>query len=161
MGKYSAARDLDLSIKDRWYLVANRSDAVIYRDRRGRPFEFVERFLNPSARLTESELVSDRPGRTFSSVRGSSVHNSLDQRYIHHERSAELFAKKLAGVLDRALHEERFSELVVVAEPHFLGLLRSKFTAPVSRKVYRDIPREFAQGSDEDLQAFILSWLER
>ncbi|MEK6579514.1 MAG: host attachment protein [Bdellovibrionota bacterium] len=162
MGRYSAARDLDLSIKDRWYLVANRVDAVIYRDRpKGRRFQFVERFTNPSSKLMEADLDSDRAGSGMSSNRGGVIRHALDRRFTRHEKTAATFAKKVAETINLASSEQRFHDLVVVAEPHFLGLLRSSFSAPVRRKIYRDIPREFAQGSDLKLQSFILRWLEK
>lgn len=156
MGKYSAARDLDLSVKTRWYVVANRVEAVLYRDRPEHPFEFVERLSNPKGRLTEAELDSDRPGRSFSSAPGSTVRHGLDQRHVHHEQAAVQFAHHIGQVLWHALLDHQFARLVIVAEPHFLGLIRQSLPEQVTRLIEHEIPREFHEGSDAELRDYIL-----
>lgn len=155
MGKYSAARDLDLSNSVRWYVVANRVATVIYKDRPGHPFKFVERLCNPEGRKTETDLDSDRPGRGFSSAPGSAIRHGLDRRHVHHEQSAKKFAALIGKVIAQADREDRFGKLVIVAEPHFLGLLRAALPEQVKQKVEFEIHHELHQGSDETIQEYI------
>jgi protein required for attachment to host cells len=162
MGKYSAARDLDLSRQKRWYLVANRAEARIYQDSPKHPFEFVMKLDNPDGRLTETELDSDRPGRGFASAshRKGIISHGLDKTAIRHESTAKRFASEIARILESGAHDDRFQDLVLVAEPRFLGLLRAVIPSTVKSRIGLEINREFAQGSDKELREFIQDKLE-
>ena len=159
MGKYSAARDLDLSNKTQWYVVASRTGAVIYASGTNRKFQFLERITNPRGHLTETELDSDRPGRGFSSASSGQIRHALDRRSHRHEEQARRFARLLGKTLERAHREARFGSLVLVAEPHFLGLLREGLTPAVQRAVSHEIRHQYSEGSDEELKCRILSAL--
>ena len=160
MGKYFCRGGFEQSPRRRWYLVANRAEARIYQDRPKHGFEFVQRMENPEGKMSESELDSDRPGRSFSSARGASISHSLDQTAIRHETVAKRFAAMLAKVLESSVREGKFSELVLVAEPHFLGLLRAAIPASVRDRIGHEINREFAQGSDLALRDYLREKLQ-
>jgi protein required for attachment to host cells len=161
MSKYSAARDLDLTTQVTWYVLANRTGAVIYRDSPERHFQFVERLTNLTGKIQEMELDSDRPGRAFSSAPGGQVRHSLDRRNNRHEASARRFASQIGNVLEAAYREERFNELVLVAEPHFLGLLRAALSDGVRNVVAHEVAREYTQGSDDELRGQVLTAIGR
>ena len=55
-----------------------------------------------------------------------------------------LFRSELA----RADNADRYGKLVLVAEPHFLGLLRAALTPDVKLKVEHEFNREMRQGAD-------------
>ena len=144
----------------RWYVVANRSGAVFYQTTRKASFQFVERLKNPRGKLTEGELDSDAPGTGFSSAGEGTIHHGLDRTFKHHEGDARDFAKRIALTLDKALKEERFNELVLVCEPHFLGLLRATLSIGVREMIRHEVNREYAQGSDEQVHSLILQAIE-
>ncbi|MDR3606635.1 MAG: host attachment protein [Oligoflexia bacterium] len=156
MGKYSAAMDLGLNTRVRWYVVANRTDAVFYGRGKDKKFHFIDRLTNKRGHLRETELVSDKPGTGFSSAGGGTIHHGLDRRFEQHEQVAQRFARKIAFILDSAYRAENFRDLVLVAEPHFLGLLRAELSPPVRDAVKFEVPREYAQGSDEKIQKQIM-----
>ena len=162
MAKYSAARDLDLTAHTRWYLIANRSEAKIYQDRPKHHFEFVLKLENPEGRLSESELDSDRPGRGYSSAstRLGTISHGLDKTSVHHEVTAKRFASEIAKVLESGAHDGRFRDLVLVAEPHFLGLLRAVITTKVKNRIEMEIIREFAYGNEKELREFVQGKVE-
>ena len=126
MSKYSAAGYLNLSQKTKWYVIASRVSAVIYTNGSDHKFHFLDRLSNPQGCLREIDLDSDKPGRGFSSP-GVAFHHSLDRRSKSHEQVAKRFARKIGRILERAQRENRFDNLVLVAEPHFLGLLAHDF----------------------------------
>jgi len=152
-------QEIDFNKRARWYLLANRSSAVIYLTTQQIKFEFVERISNPSGRLTEGELDSDAPGTGVSSG-ASSIHHGLDRTFFHHELDAKAFAKRLSRILEKAFHEERFNDLVLVCEPHFLGLLRSELSPALKTIIRHEVNREYAQGSDEEVHQLILQAME-
>ena len=71
---------------------------------------------NPSSRLKNGDLVSSPPGRSFQSV---GVRRSALEKSMTPKQKEELdFARRDAHELNQ------YSGIYIVAEPHFLGLLR-------------------------------------
>ncbi len=146
----------DLRNNKKWYVLANRTDAVIYKDAARAKFEFVERLSHSPGRLTESQLNSDRPGRGNSSATRS-IRHSLDRHHQHHENEAKSFARKIASTLEKAQSEERFAKIVLVAEPHFLGLLKAVLSRSVKQSIQHTLPKEYRQGSDRQLRSLVFN----
>jgi protein required for attachment to host cells len=138
--------------KSRWFVFANQSGAVIYKDLPDRHFQFVDRLENPAGSRLESDFDSDRPGSGMSSAGAGTIRHSLDRSFHHAERNVEHFAGAVARRLDVALGQHEFTELVMVAEPGFLGVLRSKLSAGVKDRVRHEVHRELFQGSDDELR---------
>jgi protein required for attachment to host cells len=139
--------------KTRWFVFANRTDAVFYLDLPAHHFRFVDRLENPAGSRMESDFDSDRPGSGMSSAGDGTIRHSLDRRFHHAERNIEQFAGAVARRLEEALGHHEFTELVMVAEPHFLGVLRSKLSPGVRDRVRHEVHRELIQGSDDELRA--------
>ncbi|MGZ3693898.1 MAG: host attachment protein [Bdellovibrionota bacterium] len=154
MGKVLAPKGFDPKFERHWYLVANRVEAVLYAGRIGKDFHFLRRFSNPKGKLTELQLVADKPGRKFSSSR-SGVRHGFEPRSLYHEQVAIQFARRIGKAIDRSLLDKEFSDLVVLAEPHFLGLLNKGFSQRVKAKVINEVPREWHEGSDRDLEKYL------
>lgn len=160
MGRYSAARDLDLETKARWYVVANRTDAVLYEDERGSKFKFLNRICNRKTNLIDAALLADEPNDGLSNTDEKILHHALSRKTPQHEQLAKKFAKQIAANLEIAYRQKRFKDLVLVAEPHFLGLLRNALNEPVLEAVRHEVRREYAQGSDRQLRELILKAIE-
>lgn len=142
------------------YVVANRTEAVFYLDEDHRRFRFLDRLHNREGHLVEAELVSDRPGRSIGSAPGGVFRHSLDGHLTHHEQSARRFAKKIARQVNSARRGKKFHDLVLVAEPHFLGLLRNELDRDTQAVVRHTVGHEYARGSDEEIRALILKAIE-
>jgi protein required for attachment to host cells len=156
MSKYSAARDLDLQVKTKWYLIASRTDALIYKEGSDRRARLVEALSNPEGRLKESELASDRPGKTLSSAPQAGMRHGLDRGETQRDRSAKLFAEKIAKLVAEGQREERFGELIVAAEPHFLGVVWAELSDNVKRSVRHKIAREYVHAPESEIRSKIL-----
>ncbi len=140
----------------RWYLVANRKEALIFQQnfrQKGGEFTFVERFLHPRGQLKERELVSDRPGRGRSGPDGARY--ALDPRTSAQDQEAVEFSQQLGAHLIDRLERGAFDELVIVAEPRFLGYLRGVFPTRLKSCVVSEIRREFVRGSNAQMEAQI------
>ena len=148
------------SIPTRWYVVANRVDAVFYQDSKDSKFKFVHRMKNEEGNLTEGELDSARPGTGFSSAGSGTIRHGLDRTFNHHELVAVDFAGKIANELAKHAKAQAYAELVITAEPHFLGLLRAALPASVRGLIKAEVNREYAQGSDSELYEHILRAIE-
>lgn len=145
----------------KWYVVANRTGAVIYQEAAGEKGRFVCRLTNPSGSFTESDLDSDKPGRKFSSVRGGTPHHGLERRSNRHEEIAKRFAAEISRRLVAGRADHLYSELILAAEPHFLGLLRRAIPPKLRDLVKHEIAREFVEGSDAIINENIRRMIRR
>lgn len=152
----TTARNLEWLPHDRWYVIANQSEAVFYFDGVDHRFHFVNRLSNPRAHRMEQDLVTDRPGMGF----GAAPHG-LSQRISHHEAGAIKFAKKVAKSITEAFHKKRFQELVLVAAPYFLGLLRDKLPMDVRSSIKFELHKEYSQGSDDEIRDHVIKAIEK
>lgn len=151
MGRYSAKRDLDLSNRTRWYVLVSRINSAIYRYTTEHEFVLVERFSNPEAGLSEHALVSDRSGRGISSAGAGTIHHALDQGHRRHEEAAKTLCEQVARSLATARDNGRFGELVIVAEPHTLGLFRKALSPNLRALVQREIHHEYTEAREKEV----------
>lgn len=139
MGKITIPQGFDPKIVKHWYLVANRAEARVYEGQLNGDFHFVKRFQNPRGVLSEVKLANDSVGRKKDVAAG--------------------FAKQLAQFLDKSAQEKIFTDLVILAEPHFAGLIQRKFSKRVKTMIRESLRNEWSQGSDEELQNFLMKKL--
>lgn len=136
---------------NRRYLIANRTDAVIYAEKEGGGLAFLRRLRNPSGRRHERDLVADKPGTGRSSAGNGTIHHALDRNSMRHERSAEAFAAVVARAIGRECEESTCRGLVLVAEPHFLGMLRARLPERTRKIVIAEVGREFVRLGDREV----------
>jgi len=105
--------------------------------------ELIDALSNPSARTTERELVSGRPGRMFD--RGTGHPQSFDPRSRHKRIFEENFARSIARRIGRQLAAERADELVVVAGPRLLGLIELQLSKAARRRLAATVPQDLAR----------------
>ena len=118
----------------RWVVVADQSKARIFTTDEPRgPLLELASMVNPYGRAQEQELASDRPGRSFDS-QGQGRHG-MGQTVEPAEQETIRFAKEIADHLQDACNDGRCKELLLVAGPHLLGLLRKQLNTPDSIKV--------------------------
>ncbi len=88
-------------------------------------FEVIEEREHPESKEKVEQLVSDRPGRTFSRV--SDVRHSLNEGQDVHDAEREKFAREVVKLCLKAHQLQPFQELWIVTGPKFLGELRPLF----------------------------------
>jgi protein required for attachment to host cells len=110
----------------RWYLVANRTEAVIYRDGKEK-FLAVEHLLNPEGNKKEQQLDSDR--------------QAIGVEHPKYAESAKKFGERICKML--AQNQNSYDELVLVAEPHFLGVLKNTLSDSILKRVSHQVNREY------------------
>ncbi len=127
-----------------WVLVANRTGARIF-DRDGRKLRLVRSIEHPSGRQRDQDIEAESPHRSFDKHASGRTHQASP-----HEHSAERFAKELASELGRGRTEHGVERLVLVAEPHFLGLVRQELDPPTAKILATTVPKDLA-GADIDV----------
>ena len=104
-------------------IVADQAEAIFYdtASLRARPKE-VARISDPLAHQHNRDFASDRPGRSYESFGGA--RHAIARENDPRQQEAVRFAKRISRRLDAARRSGEFDELIVVAGPAFLGLMR-------------------------------------
>jgi protein required for attachment to host cells len=132
-----------------WIVAAHRGGAKIFESQH-RQLSLVQELPHPEGRLQDKEIGTDRPGRSFDSHGKGRHAMSTPQRPTEHE--AQEFARHLAQVLEEARVHNRYSKLVLVAEPRFLGELRSLLSPQTSALVSATRSRDLGWMETNEIQ---------
>jgi protein required for attachment to host cells len=143
-------------------VVADQAEARFYDvEPPGTTLQVSGRLLDPSARLHERELVSDRPGRVFDRAptagerRGAVAHHDTGgERSARHEATV-VFVRRIVEQLEQAYQHGRFERLVLMAEPRVLGMLRAALPARLEHCVLAEVHKDLVHQSDEVVRAHI------
>jgi protein required for attachment to host cells len=147
-----------LPVGETWILVANRSQARIFRYlglRSG--LELIEKIEHPESKRPSRDFISDRPGRVFDSM-GSGRH-SLSTELEAHDRQALEFARDLAEKLRASRGRNEFSRLMLVAEARFLGMLKGALDEQTRKALVATLDRDFHQKSSSQLSRHVEQYL--
>lgn len=126
-----------------WILVCDAAKARVFEVRHGDPtWHAVDLVLHEESRSNASELVGGRSGSR--SPEGRSVHhNALAPASSPKDVEKDGFAHTLATTLDHALRSARFGKWVLVAPPHFLGLMRKALTSELEKHLMTAVDKDF------------------
>jgi protein required for attachment to host cells len=97
----------------------------------------VERVLDHPDPPTR-EQGTDRPGR----YRGGEGPKSAFEEVDWHQLSEDRFAAEIGDALNRLAHDNRFSNLILVAPPKVLGILRTQLHKEALGKVVAEVPKD-------------------
>lgn len=136
---------MDNGIKTTWVVVAHKAGArfMEHRSGFGRHLNLVRELDNPDGRKKNQELDTDRPGEGASSG-GRMMRRAMLPEQTAHEHVAITFAQTLASELTKARAEGAFDQLILVAEPGFLGLLREALDKPTRQAVIDSVNKNLA-----------------
>jgi protein required for attachment to host cells len=117
----------------------------------------LDRLELPSAHLFAREMVSDRTGRVFDSgSRTGSGPKSVARHgaasdFDPHAADSERFAKRIARRLDTERRNGVTGGIVIIAAPHFLGVLRPQLSGPTRKQVVREIAKDLVRATDAQI----------
>jgi protein required for attachment to host cells len=120
---------------NRWVLVADSAQAQLYLSEDG-GLKPVGVLTHPESQEHNQDLMGNRPN---ANQHGMERDLKGDNPRSIREDEAVAFAKTVASYLATAHAQNRFSELVLVADPKFLGLLRKALARPVAAAVLTTI----------------------
>lgn len=133
-----------------WIIVADGSRARIFEEASSSDLHERETLTHPESRMHEQDITSDLPGRTFDSS-GEGRH-AMGSKHEPKQHEKQEFAKQVADHLDKARTENRLANLIVIAAPAMLGLLRDAFSAETSKLVSAEVDKDLTQHSVQDIQ---------
>jgi protein required for attachment to host cells len=133
-----------------WILVCDAAKARTFETRHGdRTWRTIEAIVHDESRSRASELVSDHSGNRSS--QGASVHhNALAAGSSPKESEKERFARSLAAALEKGLNATRFDKWVLVAPPHFVGMMKKAISAALEKHLLATVEKDL---TDLDIHA--------
>lgn len=144
-----------------WILVAHRAGARVFASRG--PHAALRKVLSipyPTGRAHTRDLRSDKPGRLFQL--GRCARSSTESVHGSSDHLAEVFALELARVLNDGRNHESYDNLILLAEPRFLGKLRKRLAKATAAKVLATLAKDLGWIEDVDLPRYlkgaVLDW---
>lgn len=124
-----------------WILVADQARARLFSPSADmKDLEEVGDYVNVDARLPDHQLQgSRRPPRVHE--RFGEVRHSIEPRTTPQDKSVARFASLLGSVLKRGHSERRFTRLVLIAPPRFLGALNKALDPRLDAVVVLKMPK--------------------
>lgn len=89
------------------------------------------------------DLKSDRPGRSFASV--GARRSAMEPPNDPHDLAKARFMKQISDSLESAARDRRFSQLVIMAPPQMLGVLRQELSDTVRRTIATEIDKDLTK----------------
>ena len=139
----------------RWIVVAESSRARIFTMEGAlAPMHELEDLSHPEARLPGRELKSDRSARVF---RGRGQENHPGEPNVEpKQQEAIQFARQISERLEQARTKGELEELVLIAPPAFLGLLRQNLSAATEKHLIKSIDKNLVQMSEREIREYVV-----
>ena len=107
--------------------------------------------LAPRARRPNRDLVTDKPGRGFSTARDRR-RGAFEPPHDFHKLEKHNFTARLAEHLDEVCAARRFDRVVLVAPSRSLGELRTLLSARVRKAVSHEVAKDLTASSGRALR---------
>ncbi len=137
-------------MQTRWILAADSSKARIFKVLSRNKLEELETLTHPESRLSDKDMSSDRPG--LSMARSGERRHGLEPSTDPKRQEAVNFSRVVAANLDKARSLQKYQELIIVAAPAFLGMLREQLSKQVEQCIVREVPKNISALSPAEIQ---------
>lgn len=107
--------------------------------------------LAPTARRPNRDLVTDKPGRGFSTARDGR-RSAFEPPHDWHKLEKHNFTARLAERLDKACSAKQFDRIVLVAPKRSLGELRTLLSARVKKAVSHEVAKDLTASTPTSLR---------
>ena len=141
-----------------WYAVASQKEVRIFVKTSERPqLKLLKVLTNPLGGEKRRALIKKQAGRGVKSIGHlGSVHYSQPKRHDPHEEAVIQFSKEVAQFLQSEKLRKNFDSLTIVAEPHFLGKLRTEMKPNLQSVVIDWIKKDLQKTPKKELIDFLL-----
>ena len=120
------------------------------------PLEEIETLTHLEGRLHDREMTSDFPGK----IKGNGkMGHAFEQRTDPKQNESDKFACQISNYLEDAHNTNKFNQLLLIAEPSFLGLLRKNFSQPIRKLVALELDKNITIHSIGDIRRYLVSYL--
>ena len=144
-------------MKSTFILVADNVRARIFTaETPSSPLEEIEAMAHTEGRLHDREITSDFPGK----IKGEgSVGHAFEQPTDPKKHEADNFAHRIAHYLEEAHNANKFEQLLIIADPSFLGLLRNQLSEQIKKLVCFELDKNITTHSVDDIRKHLPTYL--
>lgn len=126
-----------------WIFVGDAGRAVLYStEQRGDDWRIIDSYDHPESRMKSSDLSPTEPGHSLKS-KGGTQHSVMQSSTSPKEAEKEHFAQQLADILNEGARKQSFDGLVLVAPPHFAGLLQQHLSADAKKRIKATVHKDY------------------
>jgi protein required for attachment to host cells len=134
-----------------WIVVADNSRARIFTaETSSSPLEEIEDMAHAEGRLHDREITEDLPGKIKNA--GGIGGHAFEQPTDPKKHEASNFAHRIVHYLEDAHNANRFSRLLVIAEPTMLGLLRKEMPEQIKRQITFELDKSITSLNAVDIR---------
>lgn len=142
-----------------WILVADSARARLFSLDEEHGLGEIQTFVNVEGRLPAQALQRDRPPRTHD--RFGDGRHAIEPHTPTHDKSLTRFAGLLQSTLERGRVEHRFDSLVLIAPPHFLGVLNTALGKHLRACLTLEIGKDMTREAPAAIGAKLLATLDK
>ena len=127
-----------------WILVCDAGRARLFQMEQADRLQLLEELEHPASRARIRDLMADANGRKPNGQPGHRNNHRPGAAPDTDAKEVEAmkFAQELAERLDKGRVEHRFDRLVLVAPPHFLGLLKATLDNQVQKLLAHTVDKD-------------------
>jgi len=141
-----------------WVVVADHSRARFFQiDSSSAPLQEIDTLVHAQGRLHDREMTSDLPGRVKNP--GGLGGHAFEQPTDPKKHEAEVFATEIVHTLEHAHNTNRFNQLIVIADPSMLGLIRQHMPNHLNAHITLELNKNLADLSAADIRAHLPEFL--
>jgi protein required for attachment to host cells len=145
-------------VMNNWVIVGDSARARFYKTKDATSdFQEFQTLIHNESRMQEQALISDRSGNTHDTAGLSRFNINPDQNTK--QKESEKFAHEIASYLEKSRTENKFSQLVVVAAPKFLGQLRNVLSDSCKKMIVSEYDKNISHIRTIDLRSHLPSKL--
>jgi len=137
-----------------WIVVADSCHARIFVAKT--PSAAIEEFddlVHPEGSQHATVLTTDLPGRQHDA--NSLHHHKVASQCEPHKREVNHFAQELTHYLQKNLLDNKYSRLIIISEPSFLGVLREAFDTQLKGVITMELDKNLVKHSVEDIRSHL------
>lgn len=128
-----------------WVVVAESSRAKIFElEKLNSPLKELQGLAHTPSRMHKQNLASGLPNR----YKLTSQSNIKDNE-------SNVFAKTIGSHLESARNKGKFSRLIIMSPPGFLGKLRKHIGSETNKRVISEVTKNLVRHSTSDIQSHI------
>ncbi|MBK8816673.1 MAG: host attachment protein [Methylococcaceae bacterium] len=144
-------------MKSTWILAADNTHARFFKAATPSSglVEIVD-IAHTEGRLHDREMTTDLPGKIKSSDGGG---HAFEQPTDPKKHEADNFARLVAQHLETAHNANKFEQLLIIADPSFLGLLRNRLPEQLKKLVCFELDKNITTLSASEIRKHLPDYL--
>jgi protein required for attachment to host cells len=145
-------------MKTTWILVANNTHARIFSAQTpSSALQEIEVLTHDRSRLHDRDLTSDLPGKIKNT--GGIGGHAFEQPTDPKQHEADVFAHEVATHLGESLNTGAFEQLLIIADPSFLGFFRKTMSDNLKKCVRYELDKNIVTLTAEEIRNHLPDYL--